>query len=378
MNSVIIIGPAHPYRGGLATFDERLAREFQQQGYNTSIFTFTLQYPEFMFPGTTQYSDAPAPADLKIFRKINAVNPLNWVLTGNELRELRPDLIVVRYWLPLMGPALGTILKLVKRNRHTRIIAITDNIVPHEKRIGDTVFTRYFLASCHAFVAMSENVMKDLKKFAPLKKAQQVFHPLYDSFGDAISRDAARKNLGIDQDARILLFFGFIRNYKGLDILFEALGLLKKRSVLPGLKLLVAGEFYEDEKPYQEKIDKEGVRDLLILRTSFIPGKEVVNYFCAADLVVQPYRNATQSGVTPLAYHFEKPMVVTNVGSLPVYVPHEKSGLVAEPTPSAIADAIQRYFELGESYFIPHLRTEKQKFSWKHLVKAIEDLSVRE
>jgi glycosyltransferase involved in cell wall biosynthesis len=274
-----------------------------------------------------------------------------------------------------MGPALGTILRILKLNGHTRIIAITDNVIPHEKRIGDTVFTKYFLKPCDAFIAMSENVMRDLKKFVPNKRALQVYHPLYDSFGEAISKESARKKLGIDNHVKVLLFFGFIRNYKGLDVLFEAMALLMKNPAMQGLKLLVAGEFYEDEKPYQDKIDQLNIRSILILKTTFIPDTEVVNYFCAADLVVQPYRNATQSGVTPLAYHFEKPMIVTNVGSLPVYVPHEKAGLVARPDPASIAAAIQRYFELGESYFIPHLRSEKQKFSWKNLVKAIEELS---
>jgi glycosyltransferase involved in cell wall biosynthesis len=375
MHSVIIIGPAHPFRGGLSTFNERLAREFQNQGYDTSIFTFTLQYPEFIFPGTTQFSETPPPPDLKIFRRINSVNPLNWLLVGNELKKLNPTVVVVRYWLPLMGPALGTILRILKLNGHTRIIAITDNVIPHEKRIGDTVFTKYFLKPCDAFIAMSENVMRDLKKFVPNKRALQVYHPLYDSFGEAISKESARKKLGIDNHVKVLLFFGFIRNYKGLDVLFEAMALLMKNPAMQGLKLLVAGEFYEDEKPYQDKIDQLNIRSILILKTTFIPDTEVVNYFCAADLVVQPYRNATQSGVTPLAYHFEKPMIVTNVGSLPVYVPHEKAGLVARPDPASIAAAIQRYFELGESYFIPHLRSEKQKFSWKNLVKAIEELS---
>jgi glycosyltransferase involved in cell wall biosynthesis len=375
MHSVIIIGPAHPFRGGLSTFNERLAREFQNQGYDTSIFTFTLQYPEFIFPGTTQFSETPPPPDLKIFRRINSVNPLNWLLVGNELKKLNPTVVVVRYWLPLMGPALGTILRILKLNGHTRIIAITDNVIPHEKRIGDTVFTKYFLKPCDAFIAMSENVMRDLKKFVPNKRALQVYHPLYDSFGEAISKESARKKLGIDNHVKVLLFFGFIRNYKGLDLLFEAMALLMKNPAMQGLKLLVAGEFYEDEKPYQDKIDQLNIRSILILKTTFIPDTEVVNYFCAADLVVQPYRNATQSGVTPLAYHFEKPMIVTNVGSLPVYVPHEKAGLVARPDPASIAAAIQRYFELGESYFIPHLRSEKQKFSWKNLVKAIEELS---
>lgn len=374
IKNIVILGPAHPLRGGLASFDERLAKAFQDQGYGATIYSFSLQYPDFMFPGTTQYSDEPAPAHVKIVSKINSINPITWLTVGRELKALKPDIIVVRYWLPLMGPALGSILRIARKNRHTRIVAITDNILPHEKRPGDTAFTRYFLGTVDACVAMSEKVINDLKTFAPDKPATRVLHPLYDNFGESIPKTEARRRLGIPDGQPIILFFGFIRKYKGLDILFNAMRLLKTQvagTPLQELKLMVAGEFYEDEKAYQQQIAETGIGDMLILKTDFIPNNEVRDYFCAADLVVQPYRNATQSGVTPLAYHFEKPMIVTNVGALPDYVPHEKAGLVAEPEPASLAAAIRRYFELGEQYFIPHLREEKKKYSWEALVNAI-------
>lgn len=372
--SVIILGPAHPFRGGgITTFNERLATEFQQQGYSVTIYNFSLQYPAFLFPGKSQYTDAPAPGHLKILQKVNSINPLNWVKVGNELRKLQPDLIVVRYWLPLMGPALGSILRRARKNKHTKIIAITDNVIPHEKRPGDTAFTRYFLQSCDAFITMSDKVMKDLRTMQTNKPAIQVPHPLYDNFGAAIGKADARKALGIDATAPVILFFGFIRKYKGLDILLEAMKLLQtKNNSAP--KLMIAGEFYENEQVYQQQIDALGIRDMLILKTGFIPDHEVKNYFCAADMVIQPYRNATQSGVTPLAYHFEKPMVVTNVGALPDYVPHEKVGLVAQPDAASIAAAIEKYFSLGEDYFLPQLREEKKKYSWEVLVKEIVEL----
>ncbi|HEY4148536.1 MAG TPA: glycosyltransferase [Chitinophagaceae bacterium] len=371
---IVILGPGHPLRGGLATFDERLAKAFQDRGFRATIYSFSLQYPEFMFPGTTQYSDEPPPENIHILSKVNSINPFNWLKVGLELKALKPDIIVVRFWLPMMGPALGTILRIAKKNRHTRVVAITDNIVPHEKRPGDTIFTRYFLKPCDAFIAMSEKVMQDLALFAPHKPATRVLHPLYDNFGAAISKAEARQHLGIPATEPIVLFFGFIRKYKGLDILFSALALLKQRiqnTPLKDLKLLVAGEFYEEEKAYRQQIEESAIGDMLIMKTGFIPNQEVRDYFCAADVVIQPYRNATQSGVTPLAYHFEKPMIVTNVGALPDYVPHEKAGLVAAPEPAALAAAIERYFELGEHYFIPHLREEKKKYSWDILVNAV-------
>ena len=370
---VIIIGPAHPLRGGLATFNHRLAKEFNDQGDDCSIVSYSLQYPSILFPGKTQYSDEPAPENLTIHTLINSVNPVNWLQVGRKIYNWNPDIIVVRFWIPFMGPALGTILRQVKKNRHTRVVCIADNVIPHEKRPGDKPFTKYFLKSCDAFITMSEKVMNDLRQFEPTKPAQFVEHPLYDNFGEAISKVEARHNLGLPAGEKIILFFGFIRQYKGLDILLRAMA--DERIKAAKIKLLVAGEFYEDEKPYRQLIAEKELQDQVILKTNFIPDSEVRNYLCAADCVIQPYRNATQSGVTPLAYHFEKPMVVTNVGGLPSLVPHQKVGLVTEPHPKAIADAILRFYDLGEDFFIPHLRSEKQKYSWGNLTNAIRNLS---
>jgi len=382
MQKIIIIGPAYPFRGGgITTFNQRLAKEFYDQGDDCSIYSFSLQYPSFLFPGKTQYSTEPAPKDLKIFSVINSINPLNWIKIGNRIRIERPDIVVVRYWLPFMGPAFGTILKRVRRNKHTKIICIADNIIPHEHRPGDKALTKYFLKNCDAFITMSEKVMNDLRKFVHDKPAALVQHPLYDNFGEIISKPEAKEKLGVGSQKSIILFFGFIRRYKGLDILLDALKILKEDPVpiaigtkIKNLKLMVAGEFYEDEKPYLEQINRLGINDSVILRTDFIPDSEVKYYLCAADAVIQPYRNATQSGVTPLAYYFEKPMIVTNVGGLPSLVPNEKAGLVTEPTAPSIANAILRFYQLGENYFLPHLRSEKQKYSWSNLVNAIKDL----
>lgn len=369
---VVIIGPAHPLRGGLATFNQRLAKEFIAQGDDCYICSFSLQYPGFLFPGTTQYSDEPAPTDIKIVSLVNSVNPFNWIKTGNRLRKEKPDLIVVRYWLPFMGPALGTILRRVKKNKHTRIVCIADNIIPHEHRAGDKAFTKYFLKSCDAFITMSEKVLSDLKQFEKTKPIQLVRHPLYDTFGEIISKEEAREKLKVNRSDSVILFFGFIRKYKGLDLLLEAMN--DERIKQSGIKLLVAGEFYEDAKQYQELIDRLGIRNRLILKTDFIQDSEVKYYLCAADAVVQPYRNATQSGVTPLAYYFEKPMIVTNVGGLPSLVPDGKAGIVTEPQPKSIAEAIIKFYQLGEAHFIPHLRVEKQKYSWETLANTIKSL----
>ena len=371
MKKVVIIGPAHPLRGGLATFNQRLAKEFIHSGYDCSIYSFSLQYPSFLFPGTTQYSNESAPEGLTIHPVINSINPLNWIRIGNRLKKEKPDIIVVRFWLPFMGPALGTLLRRVRKNKYTRIICIADNVIPHEKRPGDKSFTRYFLKSCDAFVTMSEKVMNDLRLVEKTKPVKLVQHPLYDTFGDIISKQEARQHLGLRQDEKIILFFGFIRKYKGLDLLLDAMAHLKGS----GIRLLVAGEFYEDDKSYKEQISRLNIGDQLILRTDFIPDSEVKFYLCAADAIIQPYRNATQSGVTPLAYHFERPMIVTNVGGLPALVPHNKVGLVTPPDAASLAKSILEFYQLGENYFIPHLRSEKLKYSWANLVKTITRLA---
>jgi len=378
MQKIIIVGSAHPLRGGgLSTFNQRLAKEFNDGGDNCSIYSFSLQYPSILFPGKTQYTDEPAPENLKIFSVINSVNPLNWIRVGNRIGKERPDIVVVRYWLPFMAPALGTILRRIKKNKHTRIICIADNIIPHEHRPGDKAFTNFFVKRCDGFITMSEQVMNDLLKFVRDKPVKLVPHPLYDNFGEIISKIEAREKLKIKTDELIILFFGFIRKYKGLDILLDAMKIIKEntKSQISNLKLLVAGEFYDDEKSYLQQINRLGINDDVILRTDFIPDSEVKYYLCAADAVIQPYRNATQSGVTPLAYYFEKPMIVTNVGGLPSLVPNEKAGLVTEPTAQSVANAILRFYQLGENYFLPHLRSEKQKYSWSNLTNAIKEIS---
>ena len=372
MQKVMILGPAYPLRGGLATFDQRLAEEFNSLGFNCSIVSFSLQYPAILFPGKTQYSSDHPPANLEIHSWINSINPVNWLVVGNKIKNLKPDIIVVRYWIPFMGPALGTILRRVKKNKHTKIICIADNVIPHEHRPGDRNFTRYFLKVCDGFITMSDKVLNDLSKFNKIKPALVVQHPLYDTFGNKVEKKLAREHLRLNQDDKLILFFGFIRKYKGLDLLLKAITDPVIRA--NNIKLLVAGEFYEDENYYLSLIKDNNLQEQVILRDQFIPDSEVKYYLSAADCVVQPYRNATQSGVTPLAYHFEKPMIVTNVGGLPALVPHEKVGLVCEPVPQSLANAINRFYELGEDFFIPHLRNEKQKYTWKNLVETILNL----
>lgn len=369
---IAIIGPAHPWRGGIATYNERLARQFQSEGDRCEIITFSLQYPALFFPGKTQLSNETAPPDLIIHKIINSINPLNWIKVGRWLHQKNFDLVIVRFWIPFMAPSLGSVLQHIRKSSHTKIICIVDNMIPHEHRMGDRTLTRFFIRYCDAFITMSENVLQDLRQFST-KEAIVIPHPLYDNFGEKISKEAARTYLNLNLEKKIILFFGFIRKYKGLDLLIEAM----KDQRIRDLKiiLLISGEFYEEETFYKDKIKKGVLENAIILENKFIPHDQVKYHFCAADVVIQPYRTATQSGVTPLAYHFEKPMIVTNVGGLPALVPHKKVGLVCEPNAISIAESILLFYQMGEQHFIPNIQNEKQKHSWSNLTEAIRLLS---
>ena len=370
---ITILSTAFPYRGGIAVFTERLARAFQAEKDDVNISTFSLQYPNFLFPGKSQYSSSEKPKDLTITQEVNSINPLNWLRLGLKLKKQKPDILILKYWIPFMAPCFGTIARIVKRNKHTKVIVVIDNLIPHEKRFGDHLLNTYFVNSVDGFVAMSESVFNDLDQFGANKKKVLGVHPLYDNFGEAISKENAIVRLSLDKNYKYILFFGIIRKYKGLDILLEAFA--DNRLQNQNLKLIVAGEFYEDKKPYLELIDKYNLSESVILATNFIPDNEVVNYFCAADIIVQPYRNATQSGVTQIAYHFEKPMLVTDVGGLKEIVPHNKVGYVCEPTSGSVVDAILDFYKNDkEQQFIQGVIDEKNKYSWNKMIENIKNL----
>ncbi len=376
MSKILIVGPAYPLRGGLATYNERLAREFKTMGHECDILSFSLQYPNFLFPGKTQFSTDAPPQDLTILTAINSVNPFNWLKVGSQIKKAKYDIIIFRYWMSFMAPALGTIARIIKRNNHTRILAITDNIIPHERKFFDTPFTKYFLSQCDGFLTMSQSVLGQLKQLNQHKPATYVAHPMYDMFGPEIAKEAARAKLGLAATEKYLLFFGFIRKYKGLHLLLDAFA--DERIKALGCKLIIAGEFYEDAQPYLDQIAELGLQDNVILSNDFIPNTEVSNYFCAADVVIQTYLNATQSGVTQIAYFYNKPMIVTNVGGLAELVPDNKVGYVVDVDKTKVADAILRFYnEQKEQAFIEQLNIEKQKFTWNYLCNELLQLCMK-
>lgn len=367
---IVVLGTAWPYRGGIALFNERLAREFQKENDNVITYTFTLQYPSFLFPGKTQYSEEPAPQDMDIVRKVSSVNPFNWIKVGRELKKMAPDLIVIGFWLPFMAPCLGTIARIARKNGKTRVVSVVHNIIPHEHRIGDKMFATYFCNSVDGFVAMSDSVLNDLTQFDSVKPRVFCRHPLYDNFGEAVERNSALQELGLDSNNRYMLFFGLIRDYKGLDIMLKAYADSRLRQM--GVKLIVAGEFYNNAEKYFELEKELGLEGEVIWHREFVPDSKVRYYFGAADIIVQPYKSATQSGVTQIAYHFEKPMIVTNVGGLAEIVPNGKAGYVVEPDEREIADAIVDFFGNNrQEEFREGLLFEKRKYAWSNMTKSV-------
>ncbi len=366
---VVIVGPAYPLRGGIANFNEALSREMNLKGYATEVVSFSYQYPKILFPGKTQFAEGKGPEDLKIHTKINSINPINWITTAKFITGLKPDYVIIRFWLPFMGPALGTIAGKL-RKKGIKVLAITDNVIPHEPRTGDRLLTKYFLKRCDGFITLSKSVLEDISQFTDNQNKIMLPHPVYNIFGESVSRNTGIEKLNLDVNSKYILFFGLIRGYKGLDLALKAMQDSRIKEL--GIKLIIAGEFYDKKEKYSELL--EAGKDSVLLFDHYIPQEEVKYYFAASDCVVQPYKAATQSGITQVAYNFNKPMIVTNVGGLPEIVAHDKVGYVTELNETAVADAIVRFYtENKKAEFEKNVELEKEKFSWGHFIDSLAD-----
>lgn len=369
---ICFIGPAYPYRGGLATIIESLAREFSKRGEEVEIKTFTLQYPRLLFPGKSQFRTGEAPSDLSISREVSTINPLSWWRVGRTLRREAPDVVVLKYWTPLMSPCFGTICRLARRNRKTKVVVHLDNITPHEPHFYDRALNRYFIDSCDGFVYMSEAVLDDLRTYTQTKPSIFSPHPLFDNYGSVIERSKACQRLGLSEQMRYAMFFGYIREYKGLDTLLEAWALLKSEHRTEQRKLLVVGEVYGNDERYKAMIQRLGLAEDVVFHNAFVPDEEVALWFSAADMVALPYKSATQSGVTQVAYAFGVPMVVTNVGGLREMVADGEVGRVVEPDVRAVAEAID---EVWQPANLARMREgvvrHRVRFSWQSTADAI-------
>lgn len=371
---IFIIGPAFPLRGGPAEFNQNLCLELIKAGHDAQIISYSLQYPNFLFPGSSQYeTSGQAPEGIKIHTLINTINPFNWFKVAGFVKKEKPDFILIRYWLPFFGPSLGTIARLLKSK--TTVLALTDNVIPHEKRIGDKQFTNYFIKSCDGFIAMSQSVLKDIDLFTNKTNKAYSPHPMYETYGLPVSKEEACTSLQLDSNKKYILFFGLIRHYKGLDILIEAFG---KSNVNKEVKLLIAGEFYESKVNYLQLIESSPKKEQIILHDKFIPNDLVKYYFCASNLVAQTYRNATNSGVTMVGYYYNKPMLVTNVGGLKEIVPDGKCGFLVSTDTNEIASKITTYFSDDfESRFSDNIRVEKVKYEWRTFITNLIELFLK-
>lgn len=339
-------------------------------GHEVRLFTFTVQYPKWLFPGKSQYRSEPPPADLSIERCLHAFEPVSWVRTAQRIAAFAPELILTKFWLPLIGVSLGSVLRILKMRRPATLrLAILGNVLPHEARPGDRPFTRYFIGSVEGAVALSAPVAADWQRLTD-KPVRTLFHPLYTHYGQRVTREAACEALGLDPKCRYLLFFGLIRPYKGLDLLLQAWQSEQLRA-WTDVRLLIAGELYESYAKYEPLLTHPAVRERVIFREGFVPEEAVQYYFSAADALILPYRSATQSGITQIALHFEVPMVATRVGGLPEAVQEGETGLLCDPDPCSLAETIDRFLRLPPHAFAQGLKTHKAAFSGERFITEL-------
>jgi len=371
---ILIIGTAYPLRGGIAHFNALLGSHLQKKHVVETI-TFKRQYPKFLFPGTTQDETGEHHGEIPAPQLVDSINPLNWLHVAAEVARRKPDLLIFKYWLPFFGPCFGTIAKFAKKKTGASVIFICDNIIPHERRPGDVAFTRYAFRHADGFIVQSDAVERDLLQNFPGSLYRKVPHPVYENFGTALPKESARVALGISAK-KVMLFFGYVRAYKGLLVLIDAMKLLVDAG-MTDCTLLVVGEFYDDETRYRNRVREVGLEPYVRFISEYVPNDQVTTYFSAADVVVLPYLSATQSGIVQIAYNFDKPVIATDTGGLAEVVVDKKTGLIVQPnSPDALARAIEQFYtENREQEFVRNVKTEKQKYSWDNLVQNIESLT---
>ncbi|MCM1176544.1 MAG: glycosyltransferase [Clostridium sp.] len=364
---IAILSCFYPYRGGISQFNACLFNELGKDNI-VKAFNFRRQYPEFLFPGKTQYvtSDDNA-VPIESTSLLDTANPFSYISTLKAIRDWKPELVIVRYWMSWFAPSLGFITRHLGKG--IKVISILDNVIPHERRFFDTPLTKYFLGGSDGYVTLCKAVSEDLLRLKPDAKFTVIPHPLYSHFGKKEERNAAESALGLAHGMKTILFFGLIREYKGLDILLEAFGKLGD-----GYQLIVAGEPYGSFGKYRKIIDILPNRKNIHLFLEYIKDNEVSSFFSAADVAVLPYHSATQSGISSVSYHFEVPMIVTDTGGLKEMIGDRGTGLVAkECTPRAIEDEIRKYFSAPDisRKCIGNIRSEKERLSWSRFCREL-------
>ncbi len=373
--NIVIVGTAYPMRGSMAQLNAALGWHLAKQ-HNVELVSFTRQYPQLLFPGTTQLDPGKPVYELPTTAMVDSVNPFSWFKTARAIAAKKPDAIIMRYWIPFLAPCLGVIARRVKRLTGATVLFICDNVLPHERRPGDAMLTRFALRAADVCIVQSHAVKADLHELLPAARSVVAPHPIYNIFGDPIPRGEARRALGLSESERVLLFFGYVRRYKGLDILLDAMPSILRRMAA---KLLVVGEFYEDQEKYERQIMTRGLQPNVQLRAEYVRNEEIATYFSAADLVVLPYRSATQSGIVQIAYHFNKPVVATRVGGLGEVIIEGKTGFLVSPeSPDAIADAVVGFFEQDrDEEFARNIEAEKKNYNWERFIERVEEAILR-
>lgn len=379
---IIQVGTAYPMRGGIAQYVALLFHELSKHN-EVKVFSFKRQYPEFLFPGKTQY-EAGEPAlkvpDDKNVIAIDSINPFNWVFTGIKMRKENADLIIYKYWIPFFAIQYSVISFFAKVFRKTKVMYICDNVIPHEKRFADIILTKIAFLFVDYFLVQSKTVENELKLFNKKNKPYILTpHPIYNIFGDNIGKVESAEIISSKykinlQSKKILLFFGYIRKYKGLMNIIEAMNIIRNK--FPEALLLVAGEFYEDSTPYYNRIKELNLEKNISIVSDFIPDEDVKYFFSAADSAVLPYSSASQSGIVQIAYHFNKPVIASNIGGIGEVIVEGKTGLLVPPdNPSLLADAIIKFYEDNlEDSLINGIISEKEKYSWETYTNKIYNL----
>ncbi len=367
---ITIVSPVFPYRGGIANFSEALYSRLSEIA-DVRIINFKRQYPSFLFPGKTQL-ERNAKKNILSDRLVDSINPFNWFSVGKKIRRNAPDFLLFAYWHPFFAPAYGVIGRLAKKNGKTKIAALCHNVLPHERNFLDVPLSKFFFGITDYQITLSEKVVTDLRKLIKNPNYKTLFHPIYDNFGAAVNKTDAREKLGLNAEDKIILFFGFVRKYKGLDVLLRSAAVLKKRL---DFKLLVAGEFYDNKNEYLKIIEELALRDNVIIHDDFIPSDEVKYWFSAADVVALPYKSATQSGIVQMAYNFGKPVVATDVGGLGEMIKNGANGFVVPPNdPQAFADALYKFYEeKSEDKFSANVKVDAEKYSWEKFASELLD-----
>ena len=365
---VLLLGPAHPFRGGIADTQNYLAQNLKALGHDVKVFTFTTQYPELLFPGKTQFSDEKGPDQLEIKRKIHSFNPLNWSKVARSINRLKPDYVIFRYWTPFLAPCWYVIARGIDKT--IKKIGLVDNWIPHETKFWDKSLTRIFSSQMDAFASLSTAVGDQISSNEPQLPVWKGFHPIADHLPQAITQEKARKALGWPQNKKIVLFFGLIRKYKGLDLLIEAFSKtpLNRSDVI----LAIVGETYEPQHKYTELIQKHKLSERVICDFNYANTQKTTHAFCAADVIAQTYISATQSGVTPLAYHFKTPLLVSDLPGLNTPILEDQTGMITEIESLKVAENLNKMLSDDRlSEFQPSFQKVGKKYSWKSFGQSL-------